>query len=190
MQEKERGETHRCRADHVIIRYDSQLPPTIHDSQQTEVVVLQLLLRHRPQAELIQQVIAQQQLLAFFLRMRAAKHRVSRRIHPLAQLLFIARQEQLEQLGHGLGVLLDLLLGIWVQDGKTCVHVPFVCVYAKCDIDLDVLDATDVAWCLPRELVVGGPRGAHAEEGRMGDGLRVGSDAVVLLAGEVDLLGL
>lgn len=174
----------------MIVRHDSQLPPTIYNSQQTEVVVLQLLLRHLAQTKFVQQIIAQQQLLTFFLRMGAAKHRISSRIHPLAQLPFIARQEQLEQLGHGLGVLFNLLLGVWVQDGKTCVHVPLVGVDAKRDVDLDVLDAANVARRLPRELVVGGPRGAHAEEGRMGDGLRVGSDAVVLLAGKVDVLGL
>ena len=154
------------------------------------MIVLQLPLRHLPQTEPIQQIIPQQQLLPLLLLVRAAKHSVPRRIHAPAQLVPVASQHQLEQLRHRLGVLLDLLLGVRVQDGEAGVYVPFVRIDAQGDVDFDVLDAADVAGRFPRKLVVGGPGGAHAQEGGVCDGLRVGRDAVVLFARQVHVLGL
>lgn len=174
----------------MVVRHDAQLPPAIHDGQQTEVVVLQLALRHLPQAEPVQQVVPQQQLLALGLLVRPAKYGFPRCVHAPRQLRPVPREHQLEQLRHGLGVLLDLLAGVGVEDGEAGIDVPFVGVDAQGDVDLDVLDATNVAGRFPWELVVGGPRGAHAEEGGVGHGLGVGGDAVVLLACEVDVLGL
>ena len=100
----------------------------------------------------------------------------------------MASEHELEEPSDRLGVLLDLLLCVWVQDGEAGVDVPFVRVDAQGDVDLDVLDAAYVARVLPGELVVRHPCSTHAEEGCMRDGLRVGCDAVVLFAGEVDVL--
>jgi hypothetical protein len=174
----------------MIVRHNAQLPPTIRNRQQTEMIVLQLALRHLAQAKPIQQIIPQQQLLPLLLLVRAAKHRFPRRIHAPTQLRLVAREHQLEQLGDAFSILLDLLLGVGVEDGQAGVHVPLVRVDAEGDVDLDVLDAADVARRFPGELVVGGPCGAHAEEGGVRHGLRVGGYAVVLLARQVYVLGL
>jgi hypothetical protein len=104
------------------------------------------------------------------------------------ELFTISGEHELEELSDGLGILLDLFLCVGVQDGKAGIHVPLVRVDAEGDVLLDVFDATDVAARFPWELVVGGPCGAHAEEGGMRDGLCVRRDAVVLLGGEVDVL--
>ena len=68
--------------------------------------------------------------------------------------------------------------------------MPLVAVNAKCEVHLHVLNATDVSWHLPGELLVSCPRGAHREESSMSDGLCVCSDAVVLVGGQVYMLGL
>lgn len=65
--------------------------------------------------------------------------------------------------------------------------MPFVSVDAKSDVDLDIFNAAEIAGNLPRELLVGHPCGAHAQEGSMGDGLGVGSDAVVLSCIEINI---
>lgn len=182
--------TYGCRTYHVVVRHDAQFPPTIHDTKQTEVIVLEFPLGHLTQAEPIKQIISQQQFLPLFLLVRAAKHRVPGCVHAGAQLGAVASQHQLEQLRHRLGVLLNLLLSVGVQDRQAGVDVPFVGIDAQGDVNLDVLDAADVARRFPWELVVGGPGGAHAEEGGVRDGLGVGGDAVVLFAGQVDMLGL
>lgn len=91
------------------------------------------------------------------------------------------------QLSYGLGVLADLLLGCRVQDSKASVHVPFVGVDAQSDIDLNVLNTTHPSSMLPRELLVGLPCGSHTQEGCVSDSLCIRSNAVVHLAGEVDM---
>jgi hypothetical protein len=58
--------TYGSRADHVIVRDDAQLPPAVYHGQETEMVVLQPLLRQRAQAELVEKVISQQQFLSCF----------------------------------------------------------------------------------------------------------------------------
>lgn len=67
--------------------------------------------------------------------------------------------------------------------------MPLIAIDAQGDIDLDVFDAPKVPRYLPRELGVGGPGGAHGQEGRVRDRLRVGGDAVVLFGGQDDGLG-
>lgn len=67
--------------------------------------------------------------------------------------------------------------------------MPLIAIDAQRDIDLDVLDAPQVPRYLPGELGVGGPRGAHGEEGRVRHRLRVGCYAVVLFGGQDDGLG-
>lgn len=81
----------------------------------------------------------------------------------------------------------NLIASRRVHDSEASVDVPFVVEDTHHNIDLDVFNTTDVAGNLPRELVVGSPCGAHAEEGGVSDGLGVGGDAVVFLPGEVDM---
>lgn len=96
-------------------------------------------------------------------------------------------EHQFEQFRDRFGVLLYLRLGSRVEDGEAGVDVPFVRVDPQHQIGLDVLDAAHVPLVFPGELVVGTPRRAHAQERRMGHGLRVGGDTVVFQRGEVDL---
>jgi hypothetical protein len=101
----------------------------------------------------------------------------------VAQFVAVARKHEFEELGDRLGVLFDLGLSSRIEDGEAGVDVPFVGEDAQRDVHLDVLDAADVARDFPGELLVGCPSGAHAQEGGVGDGLRVGCYAVVLLEG-------
>jgi hypothetical protein len=66
--------------------------------------------------------------------------------------------------------------------------MPFVRVYTKSDVLLDILNATNVAISFPRELIVRRPSCTHAEEGSMGDSLCICGDAIVLVGGEIDVL--
>lgn len=91
------------------------------------------------------------------------------------------------QIGDRLGVLTDLLLGRRVKDSKSGVHVPFVGVDAQGNVDLHVLNTAHPSPMLPRELLVGLPRSSHAQEGCVSDSLCIRSNAVVHLAGEVDM---
>lgn len=151
------------------------------------MVVLEPLLRrwNLAQRKLIQHFVLEEQVA----RGLRSKDSGARGVYAGAQFVFLAREHELEELGHAFGVLLDLLLRRGIQDREAGVDVPFVCVDAERDVDFDVLDAADVARQFPRELVVGQPGGAHGEEGRVRYGLRVGGNAVVLLRGEVDVLG-
>lgn len=150
------------------------------------MIILKFLLWNRPKCELIQQIIPQQQLLPLVI---LAKHRFPTGMHTLAQLLPLPRKHQLKQFRDRLGVLLNLLFRIGIEDRQTSVDVPFIRVDAQRDVHFDILDAADVARAVPGELVVGEPGAAHAEEGSVRHGLRVGGDAVVLLRGQVDMLG-
>ena len=98
----------------------------------------------------------------------------------------VALEHELVEVGDAAGVLGDLLPGLGVEDGEAGVDVPLLAVDAEHGVDLDVLDAADVAAELPGELGVCVPGLAHAEEGGVGDGLGVGGDAVVLQGREVD----
>lgn len=150
------------------------------------MVIFQPLLGNLAEAEAVEDLVLEQEILVHA---TGAKDGVLGGHDARAELFLVAAEEELEELGDGLGVLLDLLLGVRVEDGKSGVDVPFVCVDTQRDVDLDVLDAAYVPRVLPGELVVGHPGGAHAEEGGVRDGLRVCGDTVVLLAGQVDVLG-
>jgi hypothetical protein len=67
--------------------------------------------------------------------------------------------------------------------------VPFLGVDAQGEVDLDVLDAADVAGDFPGKLLVRVPGFAHREESRVSHGLGVGGDAVVFTSGEVVVFG-
>jgi hypothetical protein len=117
-----------------------------------------------------------------------SKHSFARGVYPVPQLVPLSGEHQLEQLGDRLGILLDLFLRVGVKDGETGVDVPFVCVDAKRYVLFNVLDATDIAGCLPWKLIIRRPSSAHAKEGGVCDSLCVCCYAVVLLACEVDVL--
>ena len=170
----------------MVIGHNAQLPPAIHHRQQTQMIIRRLLRRHLAQRKAIEHLIIKQEL---GLAQAADEHRIASSFDAPRQFLSVPAQHELEQLGNRLRVLLDLLLGGGIQDGQARVHVPLVRVDAQRDIDLDVLDAADVTADFPGELVVGAPCGAHAQEGGVRDGLRVGGDLVVERGGEVDVLG-
>lgn len=98
----------------------------------------------------------------------------------------MAPKHQLEELGDRFGILPDLPFGPGVQDGKTSVDMPFVRVDTKHDIALDVLNATDIAVDLPRELIIGEPCGAHTQKCGMSNSLCVRCDSVMLLCSKID----
>ena len=174
-----------CRTDHMIIRHNAQLPPTIDHGQQAQMVVRCPFLRYFPQRKSIEHLVSQQQ---FVIPTRALEDRRSGRLDPLLQRFAVSTEHQLEKLRHGLGILPDLLLGGRVQDGETGVDVPFVRVDSEGDVDLDVFDAADIAVDLPGKLVIGPPCRTHAEEGGVRDGLGVCGDSVVCLRREIDVL--
>ncbi len=170
----------------MVVGIDAELAPAVRHGEEAQMVVFEALLRDLAEAEAIEDIVFEQQFLPDS---APAEDGFSGRQDALPQLVSVAGEHELEELRDGLGVLLDLLLGVWVQDGEAGVDVPFVGVDAQGDVDLDVLDAADVARVFPRELLVRLPRGAHAEECGVRDGLRVCRDTVVLFAGEIDMLG-
>ena len=150
------------------------------------MVIRRPLPRHLAQRKPIQHLIPQQQILPV---PPSRKHSLPGRPYAFFKLRSMPAQHQLEQLGHGLGVLPYLGLGRRVQDREAGVDVPFVGVDPQCDVRFHVLDPAHVPARLPGELIVRAPRRAHAQECRVRDGLRVGGDAVVGLGREVYVLG-
>ncbi len=173
----------------MIIRHNPQLPPTIHHRQQTELTILYPLRRLLSQTKPIEQIILQQQLILAIL-LRLPEYSCPGGVDPLRECFPMPTKHEFEQLRDTLSILPYLLPSRRVQDSQTGVDVPFIRVDAQHKIDLHVLDPTDVARDLPRELVVGLPGGAHGEECGVRDCLGVGGDAVVLFGGEVDKVGL
>lgn len=98
-------------------------------------------------------------------------------------------KHQLVEICNRLCVLLDLLFGVRIENCEAGIDVPFLRVDAESQVDLDILDATDIPGYLPGELLVGVPGFSHAEKGCMSNSLGVGSDAVMLAGGEVDMFG-
>lgn len=139
------------------------------------------------QRETIQHFISQQQILALGIR---SEDRSTGLFNSALQLLSPAFDHQLVQLRDRLCILSNLLLCGRIQDRKTRVYVPLICVYAKGDVDLDVLDAAYPAGNLPGELIVCVPRRTHAEKRGVCHGLCIGCDAVVHLAADMNVFGL
>jgi hypothetical protein len=81
----------------------------------------------------------------------------------LRELLLVSGEHQLEKLRHGGCVLFDLLPCRWIENGQSCIDMPFVRVNSHHDVYLDVLDAAYVSRNLPWELAICGPSHAHAE---------------------------
>ena len=145
--------------------------------------------RFLSQTELIKQIILQEQLMPIVTCLiHVSKHGFTCRFDALAQLFFMTSQHQLEQIGDGFSILLDLAFGSRVQDGQAGVNVPFVRIDAESDVDLHILNTTHISRHFPGELVVGRPSRAHGEESCMGDCLCVCGDAVVSFGCEFDVL--
>ena len=89
-----------------------------------------------------------------------------------------------------MGCSVRVAIWFWVEDRETSVDMPFLAVDTDCQIDLDMLDATDVTAHHPRELVVRMPCFAHGKECRMSNGLCIGGDAVMFFRCEVDKIRL
>lgn len=116
-----------CRANHMIIRHNLQLPPAIHHSQQAQMIIRLPLCGGIAQTEPIKHFIPQQQLCSLLPR----KHSIASRTHPFFQIDLVAREHEFKQDSDRLSVLFDLHLCRWVQDSKTSVDVPFVRVNPK-----------------------------------------------------------
>lgn len=149
------------------------------------MIVRHSLLWDFTQGKAIKDVVAQQQSYLLLL----PKDRLSRRPDPLLKFVPMSAQHQFEQFCHRFRVLLDLHLGRRVEDRQAGVDMPLARVYPQHQIGLDVLDAAHVPMMLPRELVVRTPGRTHAQEGRVGHGLRVCGDLVVFQGREIDLRG-
>lgn len=99
----------------------------------------------------------------------------------------VALQHELVQLCGAARILRDLFAGLRIEDCEASVDVPTCRVNPHGEVDLDVLNPTDVPRAFPGELLHGVPGFAHREEGGMGDGLSVGGDAVVLTRCQVNM---
>lgn len=163
------------------------------------MVVRQQQLGLLAQAELVQRLVVEQGLVVGPVLVgggtrndaaAAAKDALLGRVDAGAQLVPFALEHELVQLCRALGVLLNLLAGFGVKDGQAGVDVPLLAVDSQHNVDLDVLDAANVAGRLPRVLLHAVPGLAHGEKGRVSDGLRVGCDMVVLLGRQVDMSAL
>ena len=99
----------------------------------------------------------------------------------------MSSEHQLEQLRHRRRILPDLCFGRGIQDGKTCIDMPFIRVYPEGQVYLDILNATYVAAYLPWKLVVGPPCRAHTQKRGMGNSLGVSRNDIVLLGREMHM---
>lgn len=141
-------------AEHVVVRHDAQRAPAVRHSQQAEVVIRQRreVRGALADAELVEHGVAQQRRVRPLAHVVGAEHLLLGLQHARAELGAVAAQHQREELRHRLGVLVDLLAGLGVQDREPGVHVPLLAVDAHREVDLDVLDPAHVARALPGEL--------------------------------------
>lgn len=175
-------------AEHVVVRVDVERRPAVDHGEDGEVVVGPLGgVRRRAEGEGAQDGRLEE---LFPPRVAGSKDLLPRREEAVAETGQVALEHELVQVGHAAGVLRDLLPRLRVQDRQTGVDVPLGRVDPDGQVDLDVLDAADVAAHHPGELAVRVPGLAHRQEGGMGHSLRVRGDAVVLLGAEVDKVGL
>ena len=171
----------------MIIRDNAEFRPAINNRKQTEMAIRRrLFARPIGQREPIQYLVLQQQILSFGAR---SENRGTCSLHSTLKLIPVPSNHQFVQVSHRLSILANLLLRRWVEDGEPGIDVPFVRVDAQGDIDLDILDTAHPSSMLPGELIVGLPSGSHAQESSMGDSLCIRCDAVVHLAGEIDMFG-
>lgn len=82
--------------------------------------------------------------------------------------------------------MLDLSPCRGVKDSKASINMPFIRVDPECDVDFYVFDPGRPSGGFPGELTIGVPGGTHAEEGGVGNGLGVRSNAVVFGGRKVD----
>ena len=185
-QAKQRG-----RADHMVVRDDAQHTPAVDHSEQAEMIVGQgrAVVGTTTKAELVEHTAAQQRTGRPLGAVLGTEHLLLGGVDAGTQLLAASLEHQVVELRGRPGELVDLLVGFGVEDGEPCVDVPLLRVDAQHQVDFDVFDAAYVACPLPRELCIGVPCLAHAQERRVRDGLRVGRDTVVLLSRQVDMLG-
>lgn len=143
----------------MLIRPYSQLCPTVHHRQKTQMTIWTLFRLHLrrllPQRKLIQHILTQQYrrtgLVAFtsFFSSSPSKHLFPRAPYPVFQLLSPAFYHQLEQLGRRASVLLDLGFRRRVQHRKPGVDVPFRRIDTKRNVDFDHFNTGDVARRFP-----------------------------------------
>ena len=100
----------------------------------------------------------------------------------------MSAKHELKQIGNRLRILSYLFFGIWIEDRKACVDVPFLGVDAERQVNLDILNTADIASNLPGKLRISMPRFAHTKECCMCDCLGISSDAIMLGCGKMDML--
>jgi hypothetical protein len=108
----------------VIVWYDAEFPPAVDHGEEAEVVIWELFLGQGAKTELVEEIVAEKEFLfrgAIF-----TKDGFACGVDSVAELFTMPGKHEFEELGDGLGVLLDLLLCVGVQDGKAGVHMPFV----------------------------------------------------------------
>ena len=96
-------------------------------------------------------------------------------------------EHQFEQLRHRCRILPNLCFGGGIENGKTCINMPFVRVNPEGQVYLDILNAPYVAADLPWKLVIGSPGRAHTQEGGMGNSLSVSRNDIVPLGREMHM---
>lgn len=170
----------------MVVWDDSQLRPAINNRQQTQVIVRGRLFTWAvAEREPVQNLIFQQKILAFG---ACSENRRSCIPDSALEFLSAALNHELVKVCHRFRILADLCLCCWVKNGKAGINVPFVCVDAQSDVDLDVFDTSDPTGHLPGELLVCVPCSTHAKERRVCNRLGVCGNAIVHFTSKVDIL--
>lgn len=119
-------------ADHVVVGDDAERAPAVDHRQQAEVVVGQggVVDAGPAEAELVQDLVFEQRLAGPLRVVLFAEDFFFGAENAHAQLVEVAAEHQLVQLGDALGVLVDLLAGLGVEDGEAGVDVPLLAVDA------------------------------------------------------------
>lgn len=149
--------TYRSGADHMFVWIDTQFPPTIDHSKKTQMVVRRSFSRQFREWEPIKDFVLKKQSSACI----RFENCCTCGLDPVCQLFTMTTKHELVKLSNGLWILLDLLLSRGIQYCKASVNMPFVWVDAKSNIDLDILDATNISVDLPWKLIVCCPSRAH-----------------------------
>src|SRR4051812_45800339 len=111
----------------MVVRDYSKLPPAIDHCQQAQMVVWRACgTRDARERVFVENVVAKQKRIGLV----SAKHSGAGGADSRGKVGGSASYHELEQFGHRVGVLPNLLLGGGVQDCQAGIDVPFVAVVA------------------------------------------------------------